>query len=318
MSDTIQNMTPVADRERIVQFLATWLAKEPSTIALWRYPGPPSETAENSLGIFTSLGMTELLAVEQDGGIRDGHEYWYHGRGWSIHVRWFGLQWIFTHLRSRRDKQNVRRALENGALLFDKASVAPMLSTLAASGRIYEHLPAREVYRFRIELAAMLETLDALYAAAGQIEAVQLSQLFDVYRSLIRIAEEMAPRSEDQIHREIAVRLSRAGKGRVEFSGAVSTLRDLAELLLQRFGGKPRREYYTPANALQFMPPDPTGKPREDAETPFDESLCTSCGRRFFVPPRDGPPILSSDPASAPELLQVSARKPPAEPSDSQ
>lgn len=289
----------------MISFLASWLGAEPSTIALWRFPRRPAEGTATGLGIFTSLATTELLAVEQDGGVRDGHEYWYHSRGWAIHVRWFGLQWVFTHLRNRRDKRNVRRALEHGELLFDKAGIAPMLRSLAVGGRIYEHLPAREVYRFRIELAEIIETLGDLYALEGSIDADRLSRLFRSYRSLSRIAEEVAPHSEEKIHVDLAGRLALAGKSRVEFSGAVRSLTDLAELLLQRFGGKPRREYYTPANALQFMPPDPTGKPREGVDPMVEESLCTSCARRFVLPIAGGTPVLSADPESAPELIQM-------------
>lgn len=295
--------TPAADRERAVVFLRDWLSREPSTLALFRYPLPREE---DGAGLFKPLGTTDLVAVEQDGGMRDGHEYWRHGRGWAVHVRWYGLHWILLHLQRRHDDQGLREALDKGVVLLDKVEFARPLVALARKAVVYKNVPAREVYRFRMELSGLMRSLDDLFALSGAIDQDQLHGLFDAYLDVIRIAERLSPRSDEAIRKGVAWKLGKAGRSRADFSSAIGTVRGLADRLLKTLGGPAHREFYAPAGAVLSMPPDENGQERQTTPQ-FEEFLCTHCERRFAIPLGPGIPVLAGEPASAPEMVRASA-----------
>lgn len=290
---------PIVEREGATQRLRSWLEGEPSTLAMFR-----NSFAERNgqPGIFSPLGTTKIVAIEQDGGLRDGHEYWRHGLGWTIHLRWYGLHWVFLHLQRRYDDANLREILEKGEVLFDKVGLAQPLSTLARRSTIHMRLSGRETYHFRTDIADALESLRDLYAmTTGAIKDEHLAGLFEVHFTLSKIAERIARVSERSTSIDISARLGRAGRSRADFGAAVTTLEELAERLLKILGGPPRREFYAPANAVLCMPPDESGRERTEPIAQED-FLCTACSRRFVLPLEQGQPTLVHDPASAPAI----------------
>jgi hypothetical protein len=245
-----------------------------------------------------------LVGVEQDGGLRDGHEYWRHGAGWAVHVRWYGLHWVLLHLQRRHDDGGLREILQDGTVLFDKANLAPTLADLARRAVVHRQVPAREAYRARGDLAGAIDRLDDLYARADDSPAA-IGVLFEVYLLAMRVADRISPRSEVEARVEIARRLGRAGRSRADLSAGVLALRDLCERMLRVLGGRPRREFYAPANAFHLMPPDEGGADRTEAPA-AEEFLCTGCGRRFAVA-QDAPPVLAADADGAPVAERVTS-----------
>ncbi|OGH60360.1 MAG: hypothetical protein A3G34_09985 [Candidatus Lindowbacteria bacterium RIFCSPLOWO2_12_FULL_62_27] len=270
---------PREAREKAIQFWSDWYRNEKTSLAVFRHP--KASTDEPS-GLFRDLGITTLVAVEMDGGTRDGHVYWRRGKGWAVMIRFPAFQWVLSHIQMFPDPSGIRDAVLGGQCLFDKTGIADTLKKIAENAHRTRLIPSRELFHHRIRLDTWIDNLNELLARGDQ----SMDLLFKIYLEVASISRRIT--NSHDLARGMSPYLGRASASKTAFMSAVKTLLDLAEDLLRRVGGKPPAEWYSPSSFVHLVPPREDGKKRSLDLQP-DVTSCPQCDRLFMENPTPYP-----------------------------
>ena len=247
----------------------------------------PKAAADEPTGLFRDLGTTTLVAIEMDGGTRDGHVYWRRGKGWTGMIRFPALQWVLTHIQMFPDPSGIRDAILGGECLFDKTGITETIKKISENAHRTRLIPSRELFHHRIRLAGWIDHLNEMLARSEQ----STDALFKIYLEVASISRRIT--NSHDLARSMSPYLARAASSKTAYMSAVKALLDLASDLLRRVGGNPPAEWYSPSSFVHLIPPREDGKKRSMDLQP-DVTTCPNCDRLFVENPTPHPGLPGS------------------------